>query len=408
MKRSKAAAWFVTACGLALVVPPALFAQQPARPLSLSSAERASVTALQAAAAGTDRAAQDAALATARAPGRGADARYAVASLQHQIGIARGDLRLQAEAVDEMIASGVPQGGELVTMLANQASRAFSAGDFQRTDRLLTRMTEIQPNNGAILADHGQLKARLGDRAQAVALLQRAIDAQRTAGQAVPESWYTRALALAFDGRSAPQVAALGQGLVATYPTPVNWRDALLGYRQTGAPDPGLDLDIRRLHRAASGLTGERDYLDHAQAMNAAGLPGEAKATLDEGVSLGMLSVAKPIVRQLLAETNPRAAQGRAALAAQRTRALAAADGRLASAAGDTAFGFGQYSEAAELYRAALLKGGEDPNLLNTRLGAALALAGQRADAELALRAVTGPRAELAGFWLAWLSRRPA
>jgi len=41
-------------------------------------------------------------------------------------------------------------------------------------------------------------------------------------------------------------------------------------------------------------------------------------------------------------------------------------------------------------------------------LGASLALAGRRPEAEAALHAVTGPRADLAGFWLAWLARRPA
>ena len=47
------------------------------------------------------------------------------------------------------------------------------------------------------------------------------------------------------------------------------------------------------------------------------------------------------------------------------------------------------------------------PNLVNSRLGAALALAGRRPEAEAALRAVTGPRADLAGFWLTWLARGP-
>ena len=70
----------------------------------------------------------------------------------------------------------------------------------------------------------------------------------------------------------------------------------------------------------------------------------------------------------------------------------------------DAYFSYGQYAQAAELYRAALQKGA-DANLANTRLGAALALAGQRAEAEAAFRAVTGPRAELAQFWLLWLSQ---
>jgi hypothetical protein len=35
-------------------------------------------------------------------------------------------------------------------------------------------------------------------------------------------------------------------------------------------------------------------------------------------------------------------------------------------------------------------------------------MAGRRPEAEAALRLVTGPRADLAGFWLLWLARRPA
>ena len=86
----------------------------------------------------------------------------------------------------------------------------------------------------------------------------------------------------------------------------------------------------------------------------------------------------------------------------QRRRALRA---RL----GDAYYGYGQYAEAAELYRAALQKGGEDPDLVNIRLGAALALAGQRAEAETAFRAVTGgPRAELAQYLAALAGQRPA
>jgi hypothetical protein len=58
------------------------------------------------------------------------------------------------------------------------------------------------------------------------------------------------------------------------------------------------------------------------------------------------------------------------------------------------------------LYRAALQKGGVDPGIANLRLGLALALADNRAEAETAFRAVTGTRAELASLWLAWLAQR--
>ena len=407
-------------CGSALLVPSALEAQQPAvSGLTLSREERSALQALAAAASGTDRAAQDSALAAARAAARGANARYALAHYQLQIGRTRGDAQMQAQAVDAIIESGLARQSELPSLLANQASRAYFANEFQRADRLLGRAIEIDPNNAALLADHAQVKARMGDRAQAVVLLQRAIAAQRATGRQAPESWFKRAVALAFDGSLAPSGIALGRELVTAYPSPLNWRDVLLVYRQAAQPDAALSLDIWRLMRATEALSGERDYIQFAEALGAstrAGsqpstgviLAGEAKAVLDEGVSRGMLDPSEPIVRQLNTANNPRATRERSGLANLRTQALAAATGGPSRAAADVHFGHGQYAQAAELYAAALQKGGEDANLVNSRLGAALALAGRRAEAGAALRAVTGPRADLAGFWLAWLARQGA
>lgn len=407
-------------CGPALLVP-SLSAQQPAAPqaLSLTREERTALQALAAAASSSDRAAQDAALAAARAAARGSNARYALAHYQLQIGRSRGDAQMQAQAVDAIVESGQAQRAELPSLLANQASRAFFASEFQRADRLLARAIELQPNNAALLADHAQVKARMGDRNSAVTLFQRAFAAQRATGQPAPESWYKRAVALAFDGRLAPQSIALARELVSAYPSPVNWRDALLVYRQSAQPDPALNLDILRLIRATQALSGERDYIELAEALGASGragfqpptgviLAGEAKAVLDEGIARGMLDANEPIVRQLNTANNPRAARERSGLAGVRIQALAAATGSQARAAADMHFGHGQYAQAAELYSAALQKGGEDANLVNTRRGAALALAGRRAEAEAALRAVAGPRADLAGFWLVWLARQGA
>ncbi len=388
------------------LVPPSVQAQS--HMLNVTEPERAALAALQSTAAGVDHAAQDAALATARSTAQSAAARYGVANLQFQIGRARGDAQMQNQAIDALVASGLPQGAELASLLAAQASRTYSANDFQGTDRLLARIVELQPNNAAAIADYAQYKARLGDRPGAVALFQRAIEVQQAAGQAAPESWHQRGLALAFDGRVAPQGITLARGLVAAYPTVSNWRDALYVYRQLAAGDPALELDIRRLARASGAIAGERDILETARAFDGAGMAGEAKALLDDAVSRTMLDANEAQVRTLIASTGRSATQARAGLARSRTQALAASTGAAALAAGDAHFGFGQYAEAAELYRAALQKGGEDPNLINTRLAAALALAGQRTEAQAVLATITGPRAELAGFWTVWLARPAA
>jgi hypothetical protein len=49
-------------------------------------------------------------------------------------------------------------------------------------------------------------------------------------------------------------------------------------------------------------------------------------------------------------------------------------------------------------------KPGVDPNVANLHLGMALARAGDKAGATAALNAVTGPRADIAKFWLLYLS----
>jgi hypothetical protein len=57
------------------------------------------------------------------------------------------------------------------------------------------------------------------------------------------------------------------------------------------------------------------------------------------------------------------------------------------------------------MYRIALQKGG-DPAVVNTRLGIALARAGQKAEADAAFKAVpAGTRGQLAQLWMAWNNR---
>ena len=418
--------------------PPAPSAQPAARPLTLTREEQNAITALQLAAAGPDRAAQDNALAAARTAARGADARYAIAHFQLEIGRARGDAAMQTQAVDALVDSGLATSDELPSLLSNQLSRAYSVGDMARTERLMARIVEVAPNNVEALADFAQFKSRVrspvtaaADRAMSVSLFQRALAANAAMGRPSSESLHRRALAVAFDSTQringapplapqvAPQVISFGQKLVAAYPSATNWRDALLDYREVAPVDPALALDIRRMMRAAGALGGERDYFEFAALLGATGLPGmanvpvaadmpgEAKAVLDEGVTRGILDTGKPAIAAAIASLARRATTARAGLPALRTRS-AAGTGVQARAAGDASFAFGQYPEAAVFYQAALHRGGEDPNLINTRLGATLALAGQAAEAEAVLRAVTGPRADLAGFWLVWLAHRPA
>jgi tetratricopeptide (TPR) repeat protein len=268
------------------------------------------------------------------------------------------------------------------------------------------KIAELEPNSTDAILMLAEARARENKPAEAVAMIERAIAAAKTAGQPVPENWYRRALKFAYEGKLPAQTMKISRDLVAAYPNAANWGDALTIYRQQANLDKAAETDLLRLVRAAKAMRHDSEYLTLASHLNDAGLPGESKAVVEEGVRADSKRAAKGYFRAILGTTSGRVTADRASLPGLETKAMAAANGKLALNTADAFYGYGDYAKAATLYRAALQKGGVDNNVANTRLGAALALAGQRAEAEAALKAVTGPRADIAAFWMLWLAQR--
>jgi hypothetical protein len=384
--------------------------QAQGRTLNLNAQERTALVALEAAARGTDRAAQDAALAAARTAARGGDARYALGGFQLQIARQRNDNRMGLEALGLLVDSGQLPPAELTSYLDAQYQLALTERQWPLAERAGRRLLELRPNDADLMGNLASLRMQQGNPGEGLQLLQRAIAAKQAAGQPVPEAWLRFALRGAYESRvpaERARSAGIARQLVTAAPSPENWRDALVILRETGQYDAGAQLDIWRLAMQAGALAGERDYFEFANALNQGGYPAEAKAVLDAGVSRRMIDPARSPFRELISSAGGRVAADRADLPASQRTALVAATGTPALRTGDAFFGHGRYPDAIALYQAALQKGGVDANVVNTRLGIAFALAGQRAQAEAAFRAVTGPRAEIAQFWLTWLARRP-
>jgi hypothetical protein len=383
-------------------------AQPGARNPSLSKEERSALGALEAAVTTRNYAAASAALAAAQAAARGSDARYYTALLQLRLGQETGNQAMQSAAIDAIIASGLAPAGNLPALYRAQGSLALNGGtrrDRERAEALLTRSFEAAPDADTAITLVG-LKLEQRKTQEAVALLDRAIALRKAQGQPVPESWYRRGADLAVANKIGPLGLKFTRELVAAYPSPENWRDAVLVYRDTAMPDEAAKLDSFRLARLARALGGERDYLEAAQGFETAGLPAESRSVLQEGVSARMIDPAKATFKEAVANSNKAAAAGRTQLAGLQAKAMAAATGAAALQAGDQFLSAADYSTAAELFRAALQKGGVDPGVANTRLGIALALAGRQAEAMAAFRSVTGPRSDLAALWLVWLGQR--
>jgi len=383
--------------------------QQPSTVGQLSREETAAVRPLYDAVHAQDWAGANAALPAAQAGVQSPYGRYIVGQLILEIGRGTQNQQIQQQAVDAMLASGGAPADVVPQLLAAQAGFALQARNFAAAEAPLARLVELNPNDADRIGQLAAVKVQLNKRPEALTLYRRAIQLGEANGGHAAEPLYRQSLAIAYEARSTAPALELARTLVTHYPTPENWRAALGVYRDLAGQSGAAELDIGRLMRAAGVLSSERDYYEYAQAANRAGLPGEVKSVVEEGLSRNVFQASATDARAMLTSAQGQIGEDRASLARLRTQALAAAEGRVARRTGDALYGYGQYAEAAELYRAALQKGGEDAGMVNVRLGTALAMAGQRAEAEAAFRAVTaGDRLELARFWLLWLSTRPS
>jgi tetratricopeptide (TPR) repeat protein len=382
----------------------------PAQPAGwqpkLSKAEATALKPVEVAVAAKDWATAATALAAAQPAVTSADGRYYIGRFQLAIGIGTNNAQLQAQGIDAMIASGGGDPSQAAVLYKNQGAVALQAKDYAKAEAAFSRWAQLAPNDIDAQMANAEVKFRQNKRQEALPLFERAIAARRATGQAVPESWYRMALQSALDAKMAPQAQTLSQALITNHPNATNWRNALLIYRQSNSLDQATQMDLFRLMRATKSLEKSDEWLGLADELARLRFYSEARSVIDEGVAAGKISRTDPRAAAILKETSARVASDRAALPGLEAGARGGANGNLALKLAEGYYGHGDYGKAAEMYRLALQKGGVDANLVNSRLGMALTLGGQKPEAEAAFKAVTGTRASLASYWLLWLSQR--
>ena len=388
--------------------PPQIRAPAPAaepaqRKLSLSSAARKAIIDLKAAVDANDTANIPAKLAAAQAVAKSNDEKYLVAQLQLKSAAASKDAAAIKAGIEAMLASGGADQTQTVPLYLNLGKIDYQAQQYAQAASSFERVLAINPVNTDAIVLLAETRKSQGQLNASVVLLQRALQAKAAAGQKADETWYKRAVAIAYEAQL-PVVVDLSRQWVAAYPTSANWRDALRIYRTVGNPDEGATLDALRLARATGALSGESDFQNFAVAASAGSSPGEARATIDEAIAAKQIDPNKPLFKNIVATLKANRAMGHDDLPQLAKEALAGSAARLAVRTGDAYYGYGDYTQATELYRAALSKTGADANLINLHLGMALARSGDKAGATAALNAVTGPQSELAKFWLVYVA----
>ncbi|WP_416908855.1 MAG: tetratricopeptide repeat protein [Polymorphobacter sp.] len=323
--------------------------------------------------------------------------------LRLQSGVAMKDNRVIEAALTELTDLGTLPQPDQIQYLAFVANLALQREDYAKAAAFFDKHNALQPNNPAILVNAAETFNRLGDTGKAMTTLKAAIDAKNATGEKAEESWYKRRVSMAVDsGDKSIQTDAFIDWVKA-YPSPTSWRDAVLLTRDSF---PGMDdqtlLDFSRFQAASKSMAGERDFVEYADTALGRGYPGEAKAAIDAGIAANELDPAKPLIKELKNVADSKAQADKAGLG--QLEKEVGTNARLALATGDAFYGFAQYAKAAELYRKAQGATNVDAATVNLRLGAALAMAGDKTAAAEALKAVDGgARAALAKYWLAFI-----
>lgn len=338
------------------------------------------------------------------------DEKYYAASFRLAASAGTNDNPGTIRALDALIANPKTPQADLGRFNFFRGDFAYQAKQYPQAAAYFTKARDLgfQPQGTNLNLRIAQSQLDGGQVAAGAAAIDAAIKAEEAAGRKAPEAWYKIVVSRFYTSGDKTSAAQWLARQLAAYPSPAAWRSSLMVYMEQATAkgatmDADLRLDVLRLIRAAKGLAGETDYYEYADAAQRRGLPWEVVSLLDEGRAAGTISKPNPRLDPLYTQAVNRQ-KAEVSLAAEEKRAAGAANGAVAMSTADAYLASGDNAKAVTLYRMALQKGGVDTALVNTRLGIALARSGQKAEAKAAFASVTtGPRAELARFWSAWV-----
>lgn len=382
--------------------------KQEAAQFKMSAEFRKAAVEAQEAAKGTDVALEEGKVAALEGVSANPDEKFFAAKMRYELETKKKNNAGRGAALDTLIASGKITGADLGNLHFVRGQLLAQDKKYAEALPHYAKAKELGANQPDLPLQRAVALFQTKDPNGGVASLDEAIKAQEAAGQKAPETWYKIAVSEMYKSGNKAAAAEWLNRQIAAYPGADAWRSSLLIYlEQLQAKgvtlDPDQRLDVLRLMRASKAMGGESDYLQYADVAQRRGLPGEVKSVIDEGRASGKVTKTNAQINQLYT-TADKQEKAEVGLAGEEKRAAGAAKGDVAMQTGDAYLGQRNYAKAVEMYRLALQKGSVDANVVNTRLGIALALSGQKAEAKTAFGAVTGtPRADIAKFWTTWL-----
>jgi len=362
----------------------------------------------QAVDAGTDLQAAKAQIPTVVAAVENNHDRFIMGSMMVSLGDKLKDTALQEQGVQMMLDSG-EVGPDRVGMFRYYLGKwAMDAKNFAKA------RTEFQASAAAGYADADPeviiAETYFGEKNHADGLryLADLIDRRKAAGQAIPEAWYHRGLAMAYEAKLAEQGNDYARRMLAANVNNDNWLRAFTVVSTLNKLDEQGQLDLLRLMMATDTLKERYQYQEYLNTAAKNGLPNEVLSVLKYGVGKGAFGTGDPIYLSAKELADPVAARDLRDAPNMAKEAQAAGTGRNANGAGNAFYSLGQFAEAEAMYKLALEKGAPEPDLTRTRLGMAQIQQGKFAEGKATLEQVAGTREPVAEMWIAYANAKAA
>lgn len=374
---------------------------EAAKKINLSKGAQKAIIDLQTTVNKADYANVAAKVAAAQAVASTPDDKYAIGQLQLKAAVAQKDNAAEASAIDTIANSGFVDAATSAKLYASLGTTLYNDKQFPQAAAAFQKASTLNPNNSEVLGLLGEAKFAQGQKAEAAAEFQRAVQAQMASGQKPDEALLKRGVTVAYDAKS-PLAVQLGREWAAAYPSPDSWRNSIAIYRNMNHPDVEGTLDLLRLMQATNAMTAPGDYALFAEAAADQSNFNEAQAVIDAGTTAHIVNPSDAQFRDIISGLK---GKPKATAADLESAAKMSPSAINLLRIGDRYYGMGNYAKAAEVYRQVLTKSDADKELANLHLGMALARAGDKAGATAALNAVTGGRADIAKFWLVYVQQ---
>ncbi len=320
---------------------------EPAVKINISNGARKAIVDLQDAVNKADYANVPAKVTAAQAVASTADDKYAIGELQLKAAVAQKDTADESAAIDAIASSGFVDGPTSAKLYTSLGTTLYNDKQFPQATAAFQKAATLSPNNSEVLGLLGEAKFAQGQKVEAAAAFQHAVQMHLASGQKPDEALLKRGVTIAYDAKS-PLAVQLGREWATAYPSPDSWRNSIAIYRNLNHPDVEGTLDLLRLMQATSAMTTPGDYALFAEAASDQSNFNEAQAVIEAGTAAHIVDPSDAQFRDIINGLKGKPMTSAADLESAARMSVSAIN---LLRVGDRYYGMGNYAKAAEVYR---------------------------------------------------------